>query len=688
MVKQFAARRADIRHARSGLGIWDRPIILTAALSGIAFALWSAPSNAAESQRDLTDLSLEQLMNVKVTSVSKKPQTVSASAAAVHVITSKDIRRSSATSIPELLRNVPGLNVARIDSSKWAISARGFNGRFSNKLLVLMDGRTLYNPHFSGVFWDVQDTFIDDIERIEVIRGPGGTVWGANAVNGVINIITKSAKKTNGALVTGIFGSEEHGNFAGRFGQAINDHSDIRVFVKHTKRDSSPLPTGPDGSDDWDIQRGGVRYDNKLRSGGDLMVQSEVYTGNAGQLVAFPSLTTPFTTTFSDDAEVNGQFVLGRWSSPVNDNSQISIQTYLDRTVRREAHANLEVLTFDIEAQKRQRFAKIHDVIAGFGYRFNRDDIEASANVSITPSSDTYHVFSAFVQDEISMTDDIKLTVGSKFEHNSFTGFEFQPSVRALWQVTPKNSLWTAASRAVRSPSRGEAGSTTNLAVIPGAPPIQTRSFGTSSYTSEDLIALEAGYKTQAAPRVNLDIAAFYNIYDNLRTTEPGTPFVEATPAPFHLVLPLTLANNMSGDAYGVEIGADWRAKRWLRLRAAYTYFQLDLHLDTGTGLAANEAEEDRDPRHQLGLSAQVNIGQNIEFDATLRAVDQLIERNVNGYATVDLRLGWRPRENVELSIVGQNLAQRRHLEFVPEALATQPTEVERAVYGRITVRF
>lgn len=688
MVKSFSPQRKSARRRRLVMSGWYRSVYLTAALSGIVFASWLEPSRAAQSQHDLTELSLEQLMNVKVTSVSKKPQRVSESAAAVHVITSEDIRRSGATSIPELLRNVPGLNVARIDSSKWAISARGFNGLFSNKLLVLMDGRSLYTPIFSGVFWDAQDTFIDDIDRIEIIRGPGGTIWGANAVNGVINIITKSAEKTNGTLVTGIIGSEERGNFAGRFGTAIDDHSNFRAFLKQTKRDNSPLTNGLEGSDDWDIQRGGFRYDNRRVSGGDLMVQGEVYAGNTGQFIASPSLTTPFTTTFSDDASINGQFILGRWSSQKDNNSQTSVQTYLDRSIRREFHANLATLTFDIEAEKRQKLAKSHDVIAGLGYRFNRDDIDASTDVAINPSHDTYHLFSAFVQDEISVTSDIKFTVGSKFEHNSFTGFEIQPSARALWQVDAKNTLWTAASRAVRTPSRAADGATLKSTVTPGAPPVQNRIFGSPDFDSEELIALELGYKTHPLPVLSLDIAAFYNLYDNLQTMEAGATFVEATPAPLHIVLPLTFANNMSGEAFGVEFGADWRAKDWLRLRATYTYFELELHRDPGTGLASNEAAEDRDPRHQIGLTAHFNIGKNIEVDATVRAVDRLTERTVSGYATADLRVGWRPRENVELSIVGQNLGQTRHLEFRPEFLGTEETEIERAIYGSVKVKF
>lgn len=511
---------------------------------------------------------------------------------------------------------------------------------------------------------------------------------GANAVNGVINIITKSAEKTHGTLVTGITGTEERANFAGRHGLALDDRSHFRGFVKHTKRDNSRLTSGSEGSDDWDMQRAGFRYDNDLLSGATLSVQGQIYAGNAGQFVTFPTLTTPFSRSLSNDASLNGQFVLGRWSSQKETESQLTVQTYFDRTVRRDVHANVETYTLDLEAQKRQRFANIHDVVAGVGYRLGRDSIDGTSEVSITPSHDTYHLISVFVQDEISLTDTIKLIAGTKVEYNSFSGFEFQPSMRTLWQVDSKNSVWGAASRAVRTPSRAGVGAILNNSVTPGAPPVQARIFGDKDVGSEELIALELGYKTRLVQALSIDIAAFYNIYDNILTTDPGTAFVETTPAPLHAVLPLTFADNMSGEAYGVEIGGDWRAKEWLRLRAAYTYFELELHRNPGTGLASNEAAEDRDPRHQVSLTGQFDVGNNIEIDATLRAVDRLSERNVSGYATADLRIAWRPNKNVEFSIVGQNLGQSRHREFVPEFLATQETEVERAVYGSVKLKF
>lgn len=641
-------------------------------------------ASPAGATNDLTGLSLEQLMDVKITSVAKKSQRVSQSAAAVHVITSEDIRRSGANSIPELLRTVPGLHVAKIDSSKWAISARGFNGLFSNKLLVLIDGRSVYTPMFSGVFWDVQDTFLDDIERIEVIRGPGGSLWGANAVNGVINIITKDTKDTTGALVRAIHGTEERYNIAGRYGQAIDDNSNLRLFAKSFNRDGGALINGDDAPDDWSMQRGGFRYDRKPAAGGSFMLQGEVYYGRNGQRVALPTLTTPFTNVTSDDTEVEGQFLLGRWENA----SEFVVQAYFDRAIRDEIHVGSGTRTFDIDLQKRYSAWKSHDVIVGGGYRFTSDFTTGTSEVSFNPQGDDYHLLSAFVNDEISVTDTTKLILGTKLEFNSFTGLEIQPSARTLWNVTPSNTVWAAVSRAVRTPSRAADAATINNSVTPGAPPIQARILGNDDVKSEELTAFELGLKSRPLPALTVEIAAFYNVYDNLVTTEQGTAFLETTPAPAHLVVPLRFANNMSGEAHGLEVSADWRARDWLRLRGNYTLFELELHRKPGTGTASNEAAEKRDPGHQFSLTAQIDLGSDVELDATVRAVDRLRERNIDGYTTADIRLAWRPVPDVELSLVGRNLLESQHSEARPEFLSTQTTEVERSFYASLKIKF
>lgn len=655
------------------------PISATAAL-----LFCGIPANAQQPENDLTRLSLEQLMDIKITSVAKKPQRVSQSAAAVHVITSDDIRRSGATSIPELLRNVPGLNVGQIDANKWAISARGFNGLFSNKLLVLIDGRSVYTPLFSGVFWDVQDTFLDDIERIEVVRGPGGSLWGANAVNGVINIITKDTKDTNGALVRGIHGTEERLNIAGRYGQAIDKHSNLRLFAKNFRRDGGVLADGSDAPDDWSMQRGGFRYDRKPAAGGSFMLQGEIYFGQNGQLVALPTLTTPFSNVVSDDTKVEGQFLLGRWQS----GSDVTLQAYFDRAVRDDIHVGSGTRTFDVDLQKRYSRFRSHDLIFGGGYRFTSDSTTGTDQVSFDQKDDEYHLLSAFVNDEISLTDSVKLILGTKLELNSFTGVEIQPSARTLWNVTPAHTLWAAVSRAVRTPSRAADAATINNSVRAGTPPVQVRILGNDDVKSEELIAFEMGFKSRPLPSLTVELAAFYNVYDRLVTTEPGTAFLENTPAPAHIVQPLLFANNMSGEAHGLELSTDWRARDWLRLRGSYTLFELELHRNTGTGTASNEAAEKRDPRHQFSVTAAMDLGSNVELDATFRAVDRLSERNIRGYTTADIRLAWKPLQNVELSLVGRNLLQSQRAEARPEFLSTQITEVERSFYGSLKIQF
>lgn len=651
----------------------------------LAAALFCAvPASGQQTDDDLTRLSLEQLMDIKITSVSKKPQRVSQSAAAVHVITSEDIRRSGATSIPELLRNVPGLNVGQIDANKWAISARGFNGLFSNKLLVLIDGRSVYTPMFSGVFWDVQDTFLDDIERIEVVRGPGGSLWGANAVNGVINIITKNTKDTTGALVRGIHGTEEQINIAGRYGQAIDAQSHLRLFAKNFRRDGGVLADGTDAPDDWAMQRGGFRYDRKTKSGGSFMLQSEIYFGQNGQLVALPTLTAPFADVVSDDTKVEGQFLLGRWETA----SDFTLQAYFDRAIRDDIHVGSGTRTFDVDVQKRFNPSPSHDVIFGGGYRFTTDYTIGTNQVSFDPKDDDYHLLSAFVNDEISVTETVKLILGTKVEFNSFTAFEVQPSARTLWNVTPANTVWAAVSRAVRTPSRAADAATINNSVTAGTPPIQARIFGNDDVKSEELTAFELGFKSRPLPSLTVDIAAFYNVYDRLVTTEAGTAFLETNPAPNHLVLPLLFANNMSGEAHGLELSTDWRARNWLRLRGSYTLFELELHRKAGTGTASNEAAEKRDPRHQFSFITEMDLGSGVELDATFRAVDRLSERNIRGYITADLRVAWKPTPGVELSLVGRNLLQSQRAEARPEFLSTQISEVERSFYGSLKIEF
>src|ERR1700731_4640181 len=400
---------------------WVPRLILPAA----AMAIWGAnviAQDAYVSPSTLKKLSVEQLVDIDVTSVSKYPEKFSEAAAAVAVLTSEDIERSGVTKIPDALRLVPGLDVAQVDAHTWAISSRGFNDIFADKLLVLIDGRTVYTPLFSGVFWDVQDTLLEDIDRIEVVRGPGATLWGANAVNGVINIITKSARDTQGLLLYGGGGTEEQGFTGARYGVKINDDAFVRIYAKYFSRDSSVLPDDTDAHDSWDMFRAGFRLDWDPTHQDSVTVQGDIYTGQQDEVYTVPTTTFPFSGKISSTDNVSGGNVLGRWSERFSADSELTVQTYYDRTVRNSAIFAENRDTGDIDVQHRFGLGERQEIIWGFGFRVTHDDVLNSLNVALVPDSRTLKLYSAFVQDDIVIVpEQLRLTIGSKFEHNDFT---------------------------------------------------------------------------------------------------------------------------------------------------------------------------------------------------------------------------------------------------------------------------
>ncbi len=638
---------------------------------------------------DLTERSIEELMNIPVTSFRTK-QPLSASAAAISVITAEDIRRSGATTIPEALRMAPGLEVAKVDAHQWAVSSRGFNDTFANKLLVMIDGRSIYTPLFSGVFWDVQDTILEDIDRIEVIRGPGATLWGANAVNGVINIITKSSADTQGTLISAGGGTEERGFASVRYGAKINDELSFRVYGKYFDRDDSVLRSGGDAHDAWQMGRGGLRLDWRPADANLFTFQAEAYDGNIDQAYTRVTPTPPYTpfqqnTTY----DVRGGHVLGRWTHTISDESNFSVQSFYDRTVRDSAIFEEKRDTFDLDFQHQFPLGERNNLVWGAGYRATKDDIGNTFDISLDPDQRTTHLFSAFAQDEIVLVPEaLSLTIGSKLEHNDFTGFEIQPSARLLWTPHEKHSVWASVSRAVRTPSRAE----DNIRLNQGPGPIPgslVSIFGNRSFESEELLAYELGYRVQPHERLSFDLATFYNDYEHLRTIRPGTPFFEASPAPPHVVIPLRAGNDLKGETYGAELAANLQTTDWWRLSASYSFLQIQLHPTSNPPDQSSErAGEGSSPHHQFSLRSRMDLPKNFEIDTTLRYVDGLPAINVDSYVVMDIRLGWRPTQNLEFSIVGQNLFDNRHLEFVPTTVSTQTAEVEHSVYGKVTLRF
>jgi len=658
-----------------------------------------AGSTIAQNPRnvpDVTAMSMEDLMNLQVTSVSKRTQKVADAAAAIFVITQEDIRRSGATSVPEALRLVPGLEVARIDQNKWAIGSRGFNGRFDNKLLVLIDGRSVYTPLFSGVYWNVEDVMLEDVDRIEVIRGPGATLWGANAVDGVINVITKKAKSTQSAVVTAGAGTEERAAGGVRYGGKLGDNTYYRAYTKYFDWAPSAYPSGMTAHDGWDALRGGFRADWTPAGANSLTLQGDIYRTRFDETLTVASLSAPYSNTFPNDGKYSGGNILGRWNH-TSEGSSMSLQMYYDNTTISDHslfgdHQNI----LDVDFQHAFHVGDSQQFVWGLGYRSIHDKNNPSFTVSLRPNQVTLNQFSTFLQDEISLVDNrLQITLGSKFERNEFTGFEIEPNARLLWNLTPNQSIWTAVSRAVRTPALTEEGLRLNSQVIPpGTPanpsplPAVIAVFGSHQFNSEDLLAYELGYRVQATSDLSLDIATFYNNYSNLRTAEPGAPFVEGSPAPTDIVIPFVAGNKMSGGTYGVELFADWKVVPKWRLVGSYSYLQMDIHKNANSQDPTPDNPNGSSPRHQWYLRSSIDLPKHFEQDTTLRFVDHLPSLNVPNYYSLDAHLGWRPVTRLELSIGGQNLLNDWHFEFMPDFVNTSPTVVKRSIFGSITFKF
>ena len=671
-------------------GIWGIWILtgvsLLVFLAGISCRAETLPGD--ETVEYLKELSLEQLLELEVTSVSKKREKFADAAAAVFVITSEDIRRSGATTVADALRLAPGLEVARIDANKWAISSRGFNGDFANKLLVLIDGRSVYSPLYSGVFWDVQDLLLADIDRIEVIRGPGAALWGANAVNGIINIITKPAQETQGMLLTSGIGTEEHGFGSGRYGLQIGKNTYARAYIKYFKRDEGEGSSGQDAHDDWDILRGGFRLDWKPSEKNSLTVQGDLYGGEAGVTRPVVLLTSPYQAFLEQDADIAGGNLLARWTHTFTKSSDMAIQLYYDRTERDDPLLNENRDTFDIDFQHRFMWGNRQEIIWGMEYRLTTDNLISTEMVRFDPTHMDWSLYSAFVQDRFTIIEDrLWLTIGSKFEYHDFTGLEIQPSGRVLWKFHDDHTIWAAISRSARTPSRTENSFCFQRAVIPPGTSENPSSFpmlvtikGNSDFDSEYLVAYELGYRFQMADAVFWDAALFFHDYHNLISTITGSPSVEMTPIP-HILVQQYLLNENEAESAGVEITATWWPRNDWQLQAAYTYF--DIH----TKIASNILNSSS-PKHQLSLRSSLNLPHALEFDAWFRYVDERASLGVADYTTLDVRLGWKPTDHLELALVGQHLLSEHDLEFSPIDFPTVPTEVERSLYAGITWRF
>jgi iron complex outermembrane recepter protein len=617
---------------------------------GLAFALAPCEVGAFADARELSELTLEELGNVMVTSVSRREEPVFGAPASIYVITAEDIRRSGVTSLPEALRLAPNLEVARIDSSDYAISARGFNSSTANKLLVLIDGRSVYTPLFSGVFWDAQSVMLEDVERIEVISGPGGTLWGTNAVNGVINVITRSSRETTGALVSGGGGNLEKA-VAARYGTALGENGNLRVYGRFFDRQHTERADGTAVPDDWNKSQMGFRGDWGDGSG-LLTVQGDAYQGNIEQ--AAPGTT-----------EISGANLLARWTRQFDGGSSLRLQGYVDHTARDIPGTFGEQLDiFDVELQHSWQ-ARAHHVVWGAGYRSARDRVDNGPVLAFLPADVNLAWTNLFGQDTIALGKNLETTFGVRVEHNSYTGVEVLPSARLAWKPVPEHLLWTAVSRAVRTPSR------IDREFFIFVPPLPLT--GGADFESEIADVVEVGYRAQPVPRLSYSVTVFKNFYDKLRSVEPagGGSFV--------------IQNKMGGTGTGAEAWGTWRATDKWRLSAGGFVLHQDLKLDADSADPLGVSAAGNDPEYQWMLRSALDVTRNIEFDLAIRHVAKLPSPAVPAYTSVDARIGWRPSRELEISLAGTNLFDPRHPEF---GAAPLRSELQRGAYAELTWRY
>lgn len=643
---------------------------------------------------DLSTLSLEELMNVEVTSVSKKPQLLTQSAAAVHVISSENIRRSGVSTLPDALRLVPGVQVARIDSNKWAVSIRGFNDRFANKLLVLIDGRSVYTPLFSGVFWNVQDIMLEDIDRIEVIRGPGATLWGANAVNGVINIITKDASETQGGMVTTTVGTEQTVKSTFRYGSKIGDDLFYRYFIQHSEHDDFVNHLKQDAADEWGITRSGFRMDWEPNSEDHITLLGGGYAGKDGTTFRLPVLSPPYFQNIDVEDDIWGVNLLTKWDHTISDQSDFSIQFFYDKNVRDSIVVGEDRDTVDLEFQHRYDFANAHELIWGMGYRFSTDDVSDSLSLQFRPQQKEHHLFQSFIQDEITLLEDeLRWILGTKVEHNDYSGFEIQPNTRLIWTPNDRHTFWASVSRAVRTPSRVETEGRIDLETIPPnnplnpfVTPVFSIAAGNRNFNSEDLMAYELGYRTFINGSITIDTTAFYNEYDNLLNGDFTSLYPAEENGIPYLVTELLAGNFLYGETYGIEMSSRVQVNSWWNMQLAFSALDIQVHIDPGHFDATQYADERGSPSYQLSMLQSFDLPKNVELDLWLRYVTELPGYEVQDIFSMDVRLGWQPTENLSLSIGAQNLFDKQEQEFTRAYFINSlPTEIERSFYAKLT---
>jgi iron complex outermembrane receptor protein len=639
---------------------------------------------AAAPPQDLTGLSLEELMNVDVlvTSAALHEQALSKTPAAIFVLTSEDIRRSGATSIPELLRLVPGVDVARLDSNRWAVSIRGFNGQFANKILVLVDGRSVYTPLFSGTFWDTLDVPLENIERIEVIRGPGASLWGANAVNGVVNIITKDASATQGTLVSTTLGDQDR--FLGfvRYGAAM-ERGHWNAWAHTTDRGPTGDPAGGDGTDAWKMFHAGFRIDQAPDERDRWMLTGEAYSGAVDSRETLAAPAPQYSFTGLDHSHPWGATLVGRWTRSFGARDELSLQGYADHTDRRLMLFVEERTTGGFEFRRRQPLSQSQDLTWGAALRSSHSMTEDTFVLGWRDNHRLDTLLSAFVQDEIVLAPERwALTLGSKVEHVDFSGWNLQPDLRLLFTPSAHETWWASASRAVRTPSQVEQDVSLVNAVIPGAPDQVITLVGDRGVDPETLDSFQLGCRTRPGERFSFDATAYYNHYRDQIVFEPDTPYLSGG----NLIVPLVARNLTEAHSYGVELASDWAPRDDTLLSFAWSAqkIQVDAH---GSAATDAQADEGSAPQHMLRLGLRHDADERLSFDGTLYWIDRLTTDSVPSYWRLDARVEYRPGPHQSFALGVQNLFHDGQAEFGPDTFNRSNT-IDPALYLRASWSF
>jgi len=661
-------------------------------MAGIALVAFPCLPARSEQPTDVTQNSIEDLMRTKISSVSKREEQVLDTPAAVYVVTREELRSTGARNIPDALRLVPGMDVNQIDASTFDVGIRGFDERFSNKMLVMIDGRSLYSPIFGGIYWDSINLDMDDIDRIEVIRGPGGSLWGTNAVNGTVNIITRSSQGTQGILLTDRSSSDTPMSLTARYGGQMGKFGTYRIFSKYADAFGTQDQTGHWAGDAWHLLQGGFRSDLKLREHDALMLEGSIYSGSFGEPLTKPLLVAPFAATVGGINSVSGGAALARWTHGYIDGQETQVQLYYAIEDRDATERPDNLSTVDVDIQHHFYIGSRQDLVGGAGYRYSEFYAPATPFLVITPARQRYPLFSGFIQDELALVPKrLSLIAGGKTEHNRFTGFDLQPSLRLNWSPNDKSAVWASLTKAVKIPNILNTSMYRPVSASLGANGVDLATLvGNPKYKDEHLLAYEAGSRMQLK-RVSMDATGFVNNYNDVETNENLAPVARAG----YTEYPAQWANNLYGKSFGAEVAASWNVVPGWKITASYSWLKIEMRAnsqsnDTSTAVGFNTGT----PTNHFGVRSSHSLLKNLDFNALAQYTGPLpsglggdTAPALPSYCRVDANLQWHIRDYFRIDFGGQNLLQPRVVEYVSGNGANQ-TLSPRNIFARITYVF